>query len=63
LEVAEFLAEKVENLTHAVALHFMHYNFCRPHQSLVKKTTPAMASRLADHVRTSEEIAGLLDSN
>jgi len=37
-------SKKVENLAHAVALHFMHYNFCRPHQSLDKKTTPAMAS-------------------
>lgn len=22
-------SKKVENLEHAVALHFMHYNFCR----------------------------------
>src|SRR5205085_427208 len=54
-------SKKVENLAHAVALHFMHYNFCRPHQSLGKKTTPAMASGLTDHVWTLEEIVGLLD--
>lgn len=33
-------SKKVENLSHAVALHFMHYNFCRIHQSL--RVTPAM---------------------
>src|ERR1700737_3037848 len=31
-------SKKVENLAHAAALHFMPYNFCRPHQSLDKKT-------------------------
>jgi len=41
----------------------MHYNFCRPHQSLGKKTTPAMASGVADRFWTLQEIAGLLDSN
>ena len=24
-------SKKIENHAHAVALHFMHYNFCRPH--------------------------------
>lgn len=32
--------KKVENLEHAVALHFMHYNFCGIHQTL--RVTPAM---------------------
>jgi IS1 family transposase len=32
----------VENLAHAVALHYMHYNFARVQQTL--KTTPAMAA-------------------
>jgi hypothetical protein len=39
----------------------MQYNFCRPHQSLGKKTTPAIASELTDHVWTMAEIVGLLD--
>jgi hypothetical protein len=39
----------------------MHYNFCRPHQSLDKKTTPAMASGLTDHVWKVDEIVALLD--
>jgi hypothetical protein len=54
-------SKKVENLAHAVALHFMHYNFCRPHQSLERKTTPAMAAGVTDHVWTVAEIVGLLD--
>ncbi len=27
-------SKKVENPAHAVSLHYMHYNFARPHQSL-----------------------------
>jgi len=64
-------SKKVENLTHAVSLHFMHYNFCRVHQSLTitdangkrVKRTPAMAAGVADHVWTLREVAALLDSN
>ena len=29
-------SKKVENHAHAVALHFMHYNFCRAHQTLTR---------------------------
>jgi IS1 family transposase len=35
-------SKKVENHCAAVALHFMHYNFCRIHQIL--RVTPAMAA-------------------
>ncbi len=35
--------KKVENHAHAVCLHFMHYNFCRPHQTLTQE------GRRADH--------------
>ena len=54
-------SKKVENLTAAVSLHFMHYNFARPHQSLGRNVTPAMAAGVSDHVWTCEEIAALLD--
>ncbi len=37
-------SKKWENHAHAVALHYMHYNFCRIHQSL--RVTPAMEARL-----------------
>lgn len=57
-------SKKIENLAWAVSLHFMHYNFARPHKALSKPypTTPAMAAGVADHVWSLEEIAGLLDT-
>ncbi|HVW45430.1 MAG TPA: IS1 family transposase [Solirubrobacterales bacterium] len=56
-------SKKVENLAHAVSLHFLYYNFARPHASLKDPypRTPAMAAGVADHVWALEEIAGLLD--
>jgi IS1 family transposase len=53
-------SKKVENLEHAVSLHFMHYNFCRGHHTLRGKT-PAMAAGLADHRWSLEELVSLLD--
>jgi hypothetical protein len=50
-------SKKVENLEHAVALHFMYYNFARIHQKL--RVTPAMEAGVADHVWILEEIAKL----
>src|SRR2546428_87515 len=55
-------SKKVENLAHAVALHFVHYNFARPHQTL-KGKTPAMAAGISDHVRSIAEIVALLERN
>jgi IS1 family transposase len=52
-------SKKVENLAHAVALHYMHYNFARTHQTL--QMTPAMAAGIADHKWSLAEIAALLD--
>lgn len=57
-------SKKVENLAHAVSLHYMHYNFGRVHQSLTvdgQKRTPAMAAGIADHPWSLTQIAGLLD--
>lgn len=53
-------SKKLDNLKAAVALHFMHYNFCRVHQTL--RVTPAMQAGIADHVWSLEELVGLLDS-
>jgi len=53
-------SKKVENLEHSVALHYMHYNFCRVHKTL--RVTPAMDAGIADHVWSLEEIVALLDS-
>jgi hypothetical protein len=52
-------SKKVENLAHAVSLHYMYYNFARTHQSI--KMTPAMAAGVADHCWSLKEIAALLD--
>jgi len=53
-------SKKVENLAHAVSLHFMYYNFARIHKTL--RVTPTMEAGVADHIWTLEEIAGLADS-
>lgn len=51
-------SKKVENHMHAVALHFMFYNFGRIHKTL--RVTPAMQAGIADHVWSLEEIAALV---
>lgn len=58
-------SKKIENHVHAIALYFMHYNFCRKHETLTKAaggihTTPAMAAGVADHVWKIEEIVALI---
>ena len=51
-------SKKAENHCHAVALHYMHYNFCRVHQTL--RVTPAMEAGITDHVWTVEDVIALL---
>lgn len=51
-------SKKVENHAHAVALHFMYYNFCKVHKTL--RITPAMEAGLADHVLSFEELCALI---
>ena len=53
-------SKKIENHSCAIALHYMHYNFCRIHKSL--RVTPAMEAGVTDHVWSVEEIAGLLEA-
>ena len=50
-----------------LALHFVYYNFCRPHQTLTKRakgihTTPAMAAGLTNRVRKIEDLVALIES-
>jgi IS1 family transposase len=47
-------SKKVENHAYSVAIHYMHYNFCRIHQTL--RVTPSMEAGLTDHVWTIEEM-------
>lgn len=52
-------SKKLANHEAAIALHYMHYNFCRIHSSL--RVTPAMEAGLTNHVWSIEELVGLLD--
>ena len=55
-------SKKIENLEYAVALHFMYYNFARPHKTLANPypRTPVMAAGIANHIWTIEEIVRLV---
>ena len=48
--------KKMENHAHAMALHFLYYNFVRIHKTL--KTTPAMAAGVTDRLW---EVADMVD--
>ena len=50
-------SKKVENLEHAIALHFMYYNFVRIHQA--HRVTPAMAAGVTERLWEIEDIARL----
>jgi hypothetical protein len=53
-------SKKIENHAHNVAIHFMHYNFCRIHQTL--RVTPAMQAGLAKTVWEIEDLAALVEA-
>ena len=64
-QMTNAFSRKIEKHRHAVALHFMYYNYCLPHLTLTREkegihTSPAMAAGLTDHVWTIEEIVALL---
>jgi len=52
-------SKKFDNHRLACAVHFVHYNFARIHQSL--RVTPAMAAGLSGHVWELSEIIELLE--
>jgi len=57
-------SKKVENLEHAVALHFMYCNFARLRKTLTPNgslgMTPAMAAGISKHIWAIEKITGLI---
>ena len=53
-------SKKIENHAYSVALHFMHYNFCRQHKSL-GGVSPAMAAGVTDRLWDIEDIVRLID--
>jgi IS1 family transposase len=52
-------SKKVENHALSVALHYMHYNFCRIHKSL--RITPAMAASVTDRLWSVVDIVSILE--
>jgi hypothetical protein len=57
MRLTNAFSKKVENLAAVVSLHFMHYNFCRVHETL--GTTPAVAAGITDHVWKLSELIAL----
>jgi hypothetical protein len=51
-------SKKLENHALSVALHYMHYNFCRIHKTL--RVTPAMAAGVTDRVWDMNDVAALI---
>ena len=50
--------KKAEIRAHAVALHFMYYNFVRIHKTL--RVTPAMAAKVTDRLWEIGDIVKVL---
>ena len=51
-------SKKVENHAHAIALHFMYYNFVRIHKTL--RVTPAMAAGISKKLWSIEDLAKIV---
>jgi len=52
-------SKKIENHCHAIALHFMYYNFVRIHKTL--RVTPAMEVGITNKLWTIEDLVKLTD--
>lgn len=52
-------SKKLENHMHAIALHYMYYNFVRIHQTL--RCTPAMEAGVSKKLWSVDDIVNLLD--
>lgn len=52
-------SKKLENHCHAIALHFVHYNFCRQHKTT--RQTPAGAAGLYDGIMSIADIVALTE--
>lgn len=52
-------SKKLENHAHAIALHYMYYNFARIHKTL--RVTPAMAAGVSDRLWNVGDIVDVLE--
>jgi IS1 family transposase len=53
-------SKKFDNHVHALALYFVHYNFCRIHKSL--RVSPAMAAGVTDRLWSFDDILAKIDA-
>jgi IS1 family transposase len=53
-------SKKFANHEAAVALHFMHYNFCRQHKTL--RVTPAMQAGICDYIWSMEDVLNMVET-
>jgi hypothetical protein len=53
-------SRKLDNHAHAMALHFLYYNFVRIHKTL--RTTPAMAANVTKRLWEIGDIVDMLES-
>ncbi len=53
-------SKKLDNHMHALALYFVHYNFCRMHKSL--RMSPAMAAGVTDKLWSLEDVVNRMDA-
>jgi IS1 family transposase len=52
-------SKKIENHIAALAIHYVHYNFIRIHQTL--RVTPAMAAGVSNRLWSIQDLVGLLN--
>ena len=53
-------SKKIKNHGHAMALHFLYYNFVRIHKTL--RTTPAMAAGVSKRLWEMSDVVGVLEA-
>jgi IS1 family transposase len=54
-------SKKLENHVHALALYFVHYNFCRIHKTL--RMSPAMAAGVTDRLWSLDDVLARIDAD
>jgi hypothetical protein len=52
-------SKKVDNLRHALALHYVHYNFVRIHKTL--RCTPAMAAGVDNRLWSMRDVVEMIE--
>ena len=53
-------SKKVENHAHAMALHFLYYNFVRVHKTL--RTSPAMAAGITKRLWEMSDVVDVVEA-